>query len=152
MQQPLRIYVAGPYSGATPEEIQQNVDHAVDAGLAIFRKGHHPYVPHLTHLVDRRARETNNPMSWDDFMQWDAPWLEASDALLLLGHSRGADIELEQTRRLGLAILHCLEEIPPVEKPRTKSQVIREVMAQRGTAVEDAKIPRETPDKERSRK
>ena len=119
--QPLRIYVAGPYSGETPEKVQQNVYQAVDAGIAIFQKGHHPYVPHLTQLVDQRARETNNPMSWEEFMRWDAPWLEASDALLYLAPSRGANIELEEATRMGKTIFRSLEEIPAVQHPRTRS-------------------------------
>ena len=142
--QRLRIYVAGPYSGETPEKVQQNVNRAIDAGIAIFQKGHHPYVPHLTHLVDQRARENGAPMSWEEFMRWDAPWLEVSDALLYLAPSRGADIELKQAQGLGMTIFHSLEEIPRVEKPHTKTDIVREVMAQRGITVEDTTAPKNT--------
>ena len=135
--QPLRIYIAGPYSGNTREAIQQNVNRAIDAGMAILKKGHHPYVPHLTDLVDQRARENGTPMSWEEFMQWDTPWLEASDALLYLASSRGANIELEEATRMGKTIFRSLEEIPAVQKPRTKSQIVREVAVRRGIQVED---------------
>ena len=112
----LRIYVAGPYSGRDREEIQANVNRAIDAGIEVFQKGHMPYVPHLTDMVDRRARETGREMSWADFMAWDAPWLRASDAILHLASSRGADIELEEARRLGKTVFRSVEEIPPVEE------------------------------------
>lgn len=109
---PLRIYVAGPYTADTREGVQANVNRAIDAGIELARMGHHPYVPHLTDLVDARARETGRDMTWADFMRWDAPWLEASDALLHLAHSRGADIELRRAEELGLRIFRSLDEVP----------------------------------------
>ena len=108
----MRIYVAGPYTGSTREAVEANVNRAIDAGIEIFRRGHQPYVPHLTDLVDRRARETGKEMSWSDFMAWDSPWLERCDALLHLAESRGANLELEEARRLGKTIFLSLEEIP----------------------------------------
>ena len=53
---PLLIYVAGPYTGSNRQEIDRNVNRAIDAGMEIFNKGHFPYVPHLTDLVDKRAK------------------------------------------------------------------------------------------------
>ena len=108
----LKIYVAGPYTGRTRADVQANVNRAIDAGIELFRRGHQPYVPHLTDLVDRRARETGHDMAWEDFMAWDAPWLEASDALLLLAESRGALIELGEAERLGKIIFRSLDEVP----------------------------------------
>ena len=109
------IYVAGPYTGSNREEVEGNVNRAMDAGIEIFRKGHFPYVPHLTDLVDRRARETGRELSWSDFMAWDTPWLRASDALLHIGSSRGADMELEEAKRLGKTIFRSTDEIPRAE-------------------------------------
>ena len=109
---PLRIYVAGPYTGDTREQVEANVNRAIDAGIELFRRGHHPYVPHLTDLVDRRARETGLEMSWADFMDWDAAWLERCDALLQLASSRGTDIELRRAQEQGLKIFRSLAEIP----------------------------------------
>ena len=115
---PMKIYVAGPYTGSTRAEVEANVARAIDAGIELFRRGHQPYVPHLTDLVDQRARETGREMSWEDFMAWDAPWLQASDALLLLAESRGALIELREAlmelreaERLGKTIFRSLDEV-----------------------------------------
>ena len=93
------IYVAGPYSGATPEKVQENVKQAVDAGIASLPEGPPPLraPPHPPGGPARAMRPTT-PFRGRTSCAWDAPWLEASDALLLLGHSRGADIELEQAR------------------------------------------------------
>lgn len=112
---PLLIYVAGPYTGSDRQEIDQNVNRAIDVGIEIFNKGHFPYVPHLTDLVDRRAREVGKEMHWEDFMAWDSPWLSVCDALIYIGKSRGADIELDKARRLGKTIFHSTSEIPTPE-------------------------------------
>ena len=113
---PLRIYVAGPYSGRDREEIERNVSRAIDAGIEIFLKGHFPYIPHLTDLVDQRAKKIDKPMIWDDFMRWDMPWLEVCDALLYLGRSNGADREVAEAERLGKRIFYSLEEVSSLDQ------------------------------------
>jgi len=52
----LKIYIAAPYSAETKEERAKNVESAIDAALALFKKGHFPYVPHLTYWVDKYAK------------------------------------------------------------------------------------------------
>ena len=116
MTKPLLIYVAGPYTANQREEIDSNVNRAIDVGIEIFNKGHFPYVPHLTDLVDKRAKEVGMEMSWSDFMAWDAPWLEVCDALFFVGESKGANIELEKARRMGKTIFFCSEDIPQVHQ------------------------------------
>ena len=113
---PLLIYVAGPYSGSSRPEIDENVNRAIDHGIEIFNRGHFPYVPHLTDLIDRRAKERGNEMSWSDFMAWDAPWLKVCDALLFIGESKGANIELEEAKQLGLTVFYSISEIPRLER------------------------------------
>ena len=114
---PLLIYVAGPYTASDRQEIDRNVNRAIDIGIEIFNKGHFPYVPHLTDLVDKRAKELGKELSWGDFMVWDAPWLRVCDALLFVGESRGANIELEEARRLGKTIFYSSNEVPRLERP-----------------------------------
>ena len=109
----LLIYVAGPYSGANRDEIKRNVDNAIDVGIKIFLKGHFPYIPHLTDLVDYRAKEIGVNLTWNDFIRWDIPWLKMCNALLYLGKSNGADLELENAKSLGKQIFYSVDEIPP---------------------------------------
>jgi hypothetical protein len=115
MSAPLKIYIAGPYTAATDEAIASNVRRAIDAALSIFAKGHFPYVPHLTHFIDQRARETGVEMAWEDYIRWDLPWISACDALLYLASSKGADLELAVAQELGKKTFHSVEEIPAVE-------------------------------------
>src|SRR2546430_11208554 len=112
----LLVYVAGPYSATTAQRRELNVDAAVDAGIAIFQRGHFPYVPHLTHYVDLRAKQTGITLEWEDFIRWDLPWLERCDALLYLGASKGADIERGLAEKLGKRIFASVEEVPAVER------------------------------------
>ncbi|HEX8458366.1 MAG TPA: DUF4406 domain-containing protein [Pyrinomonadaceae bacterium] len=112
MAKPLKIYIAGPYTAETAEQRLANVNVAIDAGLAVYFKGHFPYVPHLTHFVDERANDTGLTMKWEDYIRWDLPWVRACDALLYLRSSRGADLELQAAKDTGKAIFYSIEEIP----------------------------------------
>src|SRR2546427_474948 len=112
--QPLKIYIAGPYTAPTDDERKANVETAIGAAIAIFRKGHAPYIPHLTHFVDDYAARNAITFTWDDYMRWDMPWVAACDALLYLKGSRGADLELEVARRFKKQIFMSLDEIPPL--------------------------------------
>jgi len=105
----LKIYIASPYSAATPEEIQRNVDKAIDIGIEVWEKGHYPYIPHLTHYVNARPKCR---MNWDDFIEWDRPWIDDCDALLYLGKSEGADKEKEYAELKKKIIFKSLKEIP----------------------------------------
>ena len=107
---PLRIYVAGPYTASTTVDIERNVAAAIDAGLHLWKEGHFPYIPHLTHFIDLRAAEVNLPMSYEEYLAWDLEWLKVCDAFLYLGSSRGADLELETARKIGLVIFRALAD------------------------------------------
>lgn len=123
MNKPLKIYIAGPYSAETEEQRLRNVKAAIDAGVRLFLKGHFPYVPHLTHFVDERAKEIGVSFSWEDYIKWDRAWMDFCDGLLFLGSSRGADFELQIAKDLGKQIFYSVDEIAAVKgeeetKPR----------------------------------
>lgn len=122
MLKPLKVYIAGPYTAATEEEIDKNVNSAIDAAFRIFEKGHFPYIPHLTHFVDKRAIEKGIKLKWEDYISWDMVWAESCDALLYLGSSKGADLERNAAERQGKRIFYSLEEIPYITKNIDKEQ------------------------------
>lgn len=115
----MKIYVAGPYSGKSRAEIELNVRNAIDAGLKIWKKGHFPYIPHLTHWSDLRAREIGQDMNWTDYVKWHGIWVDQCDALFLLGESKGALLEYKQAKRTNKKIFHSLDEIPTVDRAPT---------------------------------
>jgi Domain of unknown function (DUF4406) len=111
----LYVYIAGPYTAPELKESEENAKAAIDAGIAILKKGHIPFIPHLTHYVDLRARELSMNLSWADYMRWDDAWLTKCDALLYLGSSKGADIELSRAKQAGKLIFYSLAEVPEGE-------------------------------------
>ncbi len=115
----LKIYVAGPYSDDNPEIQSQNVESAIEVGVEIWKRGHYPYVPHLTHFVDLYAREKGIPMGWKEYIEWDRPWLKHCDALYYIGSSKGADLELFAAKALGLTIYEKINEIPKIAEERS---------------------------------
>ena len=115
----MKIYVAGPYTGSTLEEIEDNVRRAMEAGLKIWKKGHFPYIPHLTHWPDILSRELNIEMDWKDYMNWHAPWVDHCDALFLLAESRGALLEFNRAKEEGKEVFHSIDEIPNVDRTQT---------------------------------
>lgn len=119
----LKIYVAAPYSNGSQELpleiLEENVNKAVEIGLQIWKRGHYPFIPHLTHYVDEYARTRGIVMDWREYMEWDRPWLEHCDAILYVGPSKGADLELTRARQLGLRVFYKIEEIPHVPQRRT---------------------------------
>jgi hypothetical protein len=122
----LRIYVAGPYTADTQKQSEENVQRVIGAGIHIWKKGHFPVIPHLLHWLDLRANELGIAMNWNDYMLWDAPWLDHCDALFLLRESKGALIELQRASEKGKVIFHSLEEIPMVKRGPTWADAYRE--------------------------
>jgi hypothetical protein len=116
MSKPLRIYIAGPYTAHDQQGQEANAKKAIQAGIALFRKGHFPYIPHLTHYVDLLAKEQGIKLSWDDYIRWDIPWLDVCEALLYLGTSMGADLELMRARELNKTIFLSLSMVPDAHR------------------------------------
>jgi len=109
----MKIYVAGPYTARHLRDTQRNVDTAIDMGIQIWKKGHFPYIPHLTHYIYLRP---TCDLEWEDFIEWDKVWLDACDAFLYLGKSRGADLELKYAKSKGKIIFKNLDDIPFVPR------------------------------------
>jgi len=113
----MKIYVAGPMYRKTSTECHSpkvcwtNIRRAIKVGMQLYRKGHAPYIPHLNALIDV-ITETN--LKGDEWIEnFDFPWLEKCDALFFIGHSLGADKELEYAKKLGLKIYYYkVDEVP----------------------------------------
>ena len=116
----LKIYIAAPYSADTEEEQIKNTEVVIDAALTLFQKGHFPYIPHLTHWVDKRAKETEIAMEYEDYMKWHRPWLEACDAFLYLNSSKGADLELQAAKDLDKLIFYSIDDVSMVQSDMEK--------------------------------
>jgi len=115
----LKIYIAGPYTGATPEQIEANVEHAIAVGIEVMKLGHFPLIPHLTHYI---ALHPNSP--WDKidrrWIAFDSAWFSACDAILITSvvrpdtkeEARGVVTELIEFARMGKIVFRRLDDIP----------------------------------------
>lgn len=83
----MRVYVAGPLYSSGNSAV--NVRRAVECADALMDAGHHPYVPHLSHLADMICSRRE-----EDWLELDREWLLQCGAVVRLpGESRGADLE-----------------------------------------------------------
>lgn len=99
------VYVAGPFAGATPWDVAQNVREAEVWGLSVAQAGAMPLIPHAnTHLFVGQCTEAF----------WYAGTLELlrrCDGMLVFarkgprGVSAGVAAEIAEAQRLGIPIL-----------------------------------------------
>lgn len=109
---PLLIYISGPYSAQTREARWNNVLAAIKVGIEIRNKGHFPVIPHLYDDFDEVAKLMGYNFDWQSYIDMDLAFLEKCDALYFIGSLKGADIEREHAKELGLQIFYSLDDVP----------------------------------------
>lgn len=100
----LRVYIAGPYTKPDP---CVNTNRACRVWDDLWHLGFAPFCPHWSHF-----QHTMRPLPYADWLAFDLEWLPACDALLRLdGESSGADAEVEAARKIGMPVVHSVEEL-----------------------------------------
>lgn len=117
MNERLRIYIAGPYCPQNcslhdaTRIAQKNVDKAIEVGNALMRKGHYVFIPHLSHYMHIHFSNISD-YGKDFWYELDLTFLDLwANALFLIDHSYGADLELTKARDLGYQIFTKIEEM-----------------------------------------
>jgi hypothetical protein len=116
---PLLVLIAGPYLSGTngdPQKIAHNRERLESFALPIYERGHLPMVGEWMALPIIHAaggRSTNDAA----FQAYQYPvahrLLECCDAVLRIpGESRGADLDVDRARQLGLLIYTNVSELP----------------------------------------
>ena len=117
----MMILIAGPYRSGTnndPKLIQRNMDKLESYALPIFRKGHVPMIGEwvanpLIHLAgskevgDEIFQEIQYPVAHRLLTKCDA-------VLRIEGESKGADMDVEVAKKLGLKVFYSLDDIEEV--------------------------------------
>jgi hypothetical protein len=106
------IGVAGPYSAATKEQQQSNLDAMNEAAARLLEKGHIPLIgmnAALPVLEKAKVEDTYRAV-----MDISLAVISACDALLLLAESPGANKERDLLLAKGKPVYRSLEEIPAV--------------------------------------
>jgi len=115
----IKIYVAGPYTPKSDDVhdaariAHLNTRKAILAGIEVIKKGHLPFIPHLTHYLHL---ETQEPLTKEFYYNYSMEWLTLCDGLLYLGSSSGADLELKFAKDHGLSIYYSINDIPEYRK------------------------------------
>ena len=94
MSDPLRVYIAGPY---TKGDVAVNVRNAILAGDRVLALGAVPFIPHLTHFWHLVA-----PKDYEQWMAIDFEWLKVCQVCWRIpGESAGADREVAHALQWG---------------------------------------------------
>jgi hypothetical protein len=116
---PLLVLIAGPFlsgTGGDPEKIAANRARLESYALPIYARGHLPMVGEWMALPIIHAAGGRLPGD-GIFETYQYPVAQRligrCDAVLrIAGASRGADLDVERARELGLAIYHDVAELP----------------------------------------
>lgn len=105
------VYVIGPYSAPTPEQVRVNVALAADAGEELFQRG---YAPIVTHSLT---------MGWDDYphadiMELCLALLSKCDCVCVLDGwetSLGSRQEIRLAKALKIPVYYGVKEVPEID-------------------------------------
>lgn len=124
------IYIAAPYT-PTPnsdETEESNAKSAMEIAYQVYRKGHIPFIPHLSHWWDIYLKQNNSLVDYDDHIRIDLAILERCDAILITRGattSNGVKIEKEFAETNGILIYWSVDDIPenfPCLGPQSKRE------------------------------
>ena len=116
-----KIYVAHVYGkkwGLSDDELEANVNHAIEVARQLILKGYNPYVPLLLHWI---SKDWQDGPGEEVFMKLVEDWVE-SCPLFLLGSSpnhihwdiSGEKRELEIAQSLNKAIFYDVDDLPKI--------------------------------------
>jgi hypothetical protein len=112
------VFVTGPYSAPTPDGVRRNIEHAVEIGRTVFGKGYYPIVPHLLVSPYYDPADESGEFGYEPLMQYTLALVPRCDALLLYGHSPGADREWRLAESLGKPVCFDVRDLPDLSGPR----------------------------------
>jgi hypothetical protein len=94
-------------------EYIDNMKRMLDVALVVLEKGHLPYIPCLDFLLSLRSKKK---WKYDDYYNFNKPWIEVCDALLFVAPSNGTLKERDYARRIGKIIFMDVKEIKRCSK------------------------------------
>ncbi len=107
-----KVYIAGPYTGSTPEEVEENVRRAEAASWLYHYYGCAVHCPHSqTHRIHMRYNQ-NESVGYMQWLQADIAWIVACDKIVFLPgwtSSKGAVIEHTVAKALNKGIVYLTE-------------------------------------------
>ncbi|MDR3679464.1 MAG: DUF1937 family protein [Flavipsychrobacter sp.] len=106
------IGVAGPYSSPTEEGRKKNLDALNATAARLLEKGHIPLIG--VNAAMPVVEKANVPDPYKAIMDISMAVMDKCEALLIIGHSTGADREMNFILKKGLKVYTTLEDVPDV--------------------------------------
>lgn len=104
------IGVAGPYSAATAEERQRNLDALNAAAARLLERGHIPLIGVNAALPV--IEQANVPDKYAAIMAISMAVIGRCEAMLVIGNSPGADRERDYVLSKGLPVYASPDDVP----------------------------------------
>jgi len=99
-----KIFISSPY---TIGDTGENVRAQIQAANELMDLGFTPFIPLLSHF-----QHIVFPRPYQDWIENDLEWLEVCDAVLRLpGESKGADLECERAKELGIPVYYSINNL-----------------------------------------
>ena len=111
------VFVTGPYSAPTEEDVARNIQRAVDVGRIVFERGYFPVVPHVLVRPYYNAADRRGPFAYEALMQYTLALVRKCEILLIYDHSPGADREWRLAEALGKPVYFDVDELPQRQGP-----------------------------------
>ena len=102
------VYIAGPFRGATPWDVEQNVRRAEALALEVARMGAMPLCPHAN------TRHFDGQLTAEFWLEGTLELLRRCDAVLLVPGwetSSGTKAEVAEAERLGSPVFEHLWQL-----------------------------------------
>lgn len=109
------VFISGPYSAPTYEEVERNIQKAIEIGRIVFQKGYYPIVPHLLVREYYNPEDSEGLFGYESLMKYTFAIIPKCDILLIYDHSPGADREWRFAESLGKKIYSDVEQLPEHE-------------------------------------
>lgn len=111
------IYVAGPYTGKTHSEIDDNIEKAEAASIVLFQKGWNVFTPHKN-TAHYEKYEAVAGLTYHTWIETTADMLRRCDAIFMMKEwerSSGAKAELVIAQEMGIPIFYEVNGFPKAE-------------------------------------
>jgi hypothetical protein len=105
------VYIAGPFRGPTPWDVEHNVRRAEAIGLEVARAGHMPVIPHAN------TRFFDGQLTGEFWLAGTLELMRRCDMVLMVSgwaQSPGSREERYEAIRLGKQVYYDVSELPPV--------------------------------------
>lgn len=111
------IYTAGPYTGKTYSEVDDNIKKAENVSIQLWKKGWAVICPHLN-TCHFEIYEGVAGIDYHTWIKGDLLMLEKCDAIIMCQgweNSKGSIGELELAKKLGIEIFYEKNGIPELK-------------------------------------